>query len=527
MDMKYMPLSDMDIQVWIETEEGRMTPDVRDGRYVWADVSVSLARENGRIGVYLTADTTPVARVFLRWAACGVPGARILGDAWERGYGDMEWRGVAPDRVMPWYILCHDGDKTNGYGVETGCGAMCSWRLDTHSLTLCADVRCGGAGVALHGRTLHACTVVSRPGEPDETPFMAAKALCHMMCPAPRLPRGPVFGGNNWYYAYGKSSHDDMIRDSRLIARLSDGAGLTPFMVIDDGWQVCHGSGYNGGPWDRGNGLFPDMAALAREMKETGVRPGIWFRPLVTKDALPGECYIQADRGGEEAWTLDPSHPLVLRLVEEDTRRLAGWGFELIKHDYSTFDIFGRWGMFMGGEMTRPGWRFYDHSRTTAEIILELYRAIRRGAGEDTILLGCNTVSHLAAGLFEIMRTGDDTSGVEWERTRKMGVNTLAFRMPQNGAFYLSDADCAGVAGKIDWRLNREWIRLLSVSGTPLFLSVDPAKVTPEQEEEIHRAILTWARTQKEAVPLDWMETTCPETWDTQEGRMTFQFPIE
>ena len=37
-------------------------------------------------------------------------------------------------------------------------------------------------------------------------------------------------------------------------------------------------------------------------------------------------------------------------------------------------------------------------------------------------------------------RTGDDTSGRIWERTRRMGVNTLAFRLPQHNAFYHIDA---------------------------------------------------------------------------------------
>ena len=48
------------------------------------------------------------------------------------------------------------------------------------------------------------------------------------------------------------------------------------------------------------------------------------------------------------------------------------------------------------------------------------------------------------------------TSGVEWERTRNMGVNTLAFRLPQHRAFFDMDADCVGITGKIDWNKNRQ-----------------------------------------------------------------------
>ena len=95
--------------------------------------------------------------------------------------------------------------------------------------------------------------------------------------------------------------------------------------------------------------------------------------------------------------------------------------------------------------MTRDGWTFAaGPSRTTAEVVEDLYRTIRVAAA-DSLVIGCNTVSHLSAGHFEICRIGDDTSGTEWPRTRKMGVNTLAFRGVQHGAFYVADADCVGV----------------------------------------------------------------------------------
>ena len=72
--------------------------------------------------------------------------------------------------------------------------------------------------------------------------------------------------------------------------------------------------------------------------------------------------------------------------------------------------------------------------RTTAEVIDDLYRTIRAAAAES-VVIGCNTVSHLSAGRFEICRIGDDTSGTEWPRTRRMGVNSLAFRAAPHAAF--------------------------------------------------------------------------------------------
>ena len=253
--------------------------------------------------------------------------------------------------------------------------------------------------------------------------------------------------------------------------------------------------------------------------------PGIWYRPLTTYAEHPRELLV--DRwGGHDASILDPSHPAVLREVEEITARLVKWGYRLLKHDFSSADIFGRWGFQMGREMFEGSWHFSDRTKTTAEIILQLYRAIRRGAG-DAIIIGCNTVSHLAAGIFQLQRTGDDTSGMEWERTRKMGINTLAFRMMQHGTFYLADADCAGHTGRIPWELNKEWIRLLSVSGTPMFFSIDPEKVTEEQKQDLKEAFRTFVTVTTPAQPLDWLDTTCPTRWMTAQGEQRFYFPTE
>ena len=151
---------------------------------------------------------------------------------------------------------------------------------------------------------------------------------------------------------------------------------------------------------------------------------------------------------------LDPSIPEVADAISRDVRRLTNWGFELVKHDFTSYDILARWGPAMGAEMTNRGWHFSDRSKTTAEIVLALYRTIREAAG-DALVIGCNTFGHLGAGLFELQRIGDDVSGRDFNRTRLMGVNTLAFRGPQHGAFFAADADCVPVTPTVDWSKNR------------------------------------------------------------------------
>jgi alpha-galactosidase len=72
-------------------------------------------------------------------------------------------------------------------------------------VSLRLDVRNGGAGVNLGSRRLDAALIRARHGKADENPFQVARSFCRDLCEHPRLPAAPVYGGNNWYYAYERS----------------------------------------------------------------------------------------------------------------------------------------------------------------------------------------------------------------------------------------------------------------------------------------------------------------------------------
>ena len=73
-----------------------------------------------------------VSRVALRWDEAVPAEALVLGDAWERSYGDLQWRPGQPERLLPWYWLAHDRQTgtTTGMGVDVHPGAFCSWTVD-------------------------------------------------------------------------------------------------------------------------------------------------------------------------------------------------------------------------------------------------------------------------------------------------------------------------------------------------------------------------------------------------------------
>jgi alpha-galactosidase len=464
--------------------------------------------------------------VIARWEARFPQDTLYLGDAWERSYGDLQWRFLQPERIMPWYFAAHHAatGRTFMLGVNTQPSALCFWTVDAEGISLWLDFRNGGSPSIPGEREIPAATVLSLQGHEGEAPLSALRRFCRQLCPNPRLAAAPVCGNNNWYYAYGENfDADAMRRDATFLAELTDGQRNRPYCVIDAGWTsggVCPG-----GPWTQGNPkTFPDMAGLAAEMKRIGVRPGIWIRPtaLSTVDN-PRRLRPGPDSVPERP--LDLTLPENLASVHDDIARVRSWGFELIKHDFSTFDLLGKWGNEMGAEFTAPGWHFHDQSLTNAEILLRHYRTLREGAG-DAVLIGCNTMGHLGAGYFEVQRIGDDTSGRVWERTRRMGVNTLAYRLAQNGAFFACDPDCVAHTENTPWDLDRQFLDLVARSGTALFVSADPRKVNPEKKAAFRTAmqLALSGGAPRTCEPLDWIYNTAPELWLLGDKRVTYRW---
>lgn len=477
---------------------------------------VAIKLQESASGQQVTASSLagPLSRVILRWTKTFPGDTLYLGDAWERSYGDLQWRFLQPERIMPWYFAAHlPGVGTTLAGVKTQPGALCCWLVDGEGISLWLDFRNGGSPVLPGDREIAAATIVSFHAATPEQPLAALRRLCSRLCSGPRLPKAPVCGNNNWYYAYGRDfDAAAMVRDAEFLAELAGTQSNRPFCVVDAGWTP--GSVCPGGPWLAGDPQrFPDMPGLAETMKKAGVRPGIWVRPTaLTKVDNPAR--LRSGPAPIEEKPLDLTLPDNLSGIHDDVARIRSWGYELIKHDFSSYDIFGRWGFQMGVEMTDPGWHFHDQTLTNAEIIRRLYGILRDATG-DGILLGCNTFGHIGAGLFEVQRTGDDTSGHVWERTRRMGVNTLAYRICQNGTFFACDPDCAAQTALTPWELDRQYLDLVANSGTTLFVSVDPRTVTPEQKAVFGNAVRTALSSTSFAncEPVDWLHTTTPRTW--------------
>lgn len=462
--------------------------------------------------------------IALRWSRIAPRDESILGDAWERSYGDLGWQPLRAERVLPWYWLGHSGEGFRGAGVRVRPGAMCFWTVDSDGYTLWLDVRAGHEPVLLHGRELHAATIVALEAERTMPTLQVQQALTAALCTDGLTPRHPLVGSNNWYYAYGQNFDlDAVLGDAAMISEAAHGHDVAPLCVIDAGWSKGT-SGAPGGPWERGAGSFERMDLVADRIRSEGARPGLWVRPLLTSE--PNHLTRDVKLDGE--WSMDPSRDDVLEQVRADISRLAGWGYELIKHDFTSFDTLGHFVPTGDLGMASVPWRFADRSRTTAEVIIRLYQVILDAAGNAEIL-GCNTFGHLAAGLVHAQRTGDDTSGRQWERTRRMGVNTLAFRLAQHQTFFTLDADCVASTPSTPWEKNSQFLELVAASGTALFVSVDPktrnANVDAAIRDAVQVALSGGVPDGVEA--LDQFESSTPERWrvGAEERRFAWQMP--
>lgn len=453
-------------------------------------------------------------------------GVRVYRDAWERTYGDSGWYAVKKwNKDHPWYMLVkHDG-VTDGIGIAVQPAVFASWLPRPHGTRLHLDLRAGADGVELGGRTLEACRVVTRKGRKDENSFAAGRAFAKLMCPHPRLPQEPVYGYNDWYCAYGENTATNFLADAAFIAECAKNLGARPYVVMDDGWQQMSppeiqrrtGKRESGrGPWSESAVQFGmPMKEFTAAVAALGAKPGLWYRPFRAWDGTPDSELVENDRR-----FFDPTLPSMEARIREDIGRFRSWGMKLVKIDYIAFDLVLAWGRSMTDTpfVTPPKWRHHD--RTGAEVVRDLYRSMREAAGDDMVIIGCNAFNHFAAGLFEVQRTGDDTSGREWARTERMGVNTLAMRAHQDGAFFSVDADCAGLVsrGAVPWAKNRQWIDLLGRSGTAVFVSWFRDLADDEVRRTIGCAYACAAARTGVGEPLDWQETLTPCRWRFADG---------
>lgn len=499
-------------RVEIQDEERWQTAEKSGDAFSNVSAEIVFSVTGNAVKINLIETTKPVKRIKIHWLGDFSGIIRVLGDSMGVAKGNLAWLPVIPESIMPWYFYAYDGKSTHGYGVKTGCSSFCSWQLNPCEVTLQLDVRNGGDGVIINEPLLCA-EAVEREGNAAETTFEACSAFCGVMCDKPVLPKRPVYGLNNWYYAYGNITRDSVINDACLAAELCRDTPYRPYMLIDDGWQKYRTNEYIGGPFVPKDD-FGDMKKLAEDIDKIGCEPGLWIRPLLTREDIPKEFYHPRGTGSGGGVFLDPSNDMVLEFVKNIISTVVNNGYKIIKYDFTapdmlTTDIYDE--IYLDSAITDENWHFKDRSKTNAQICKRLYEAIREAAG-DVCLIGCNTYNHLCAGINEIQRSGLDTSGSNWGVTRKHGINSLAFRQPQNKKFFLTDADCPAFTEHVSIEMNMRFLEVSAFASTALFTSITPGLLNKEEKKRVSNAFAVAAKSAG-IEPLDWLDTSCPSKY--------------
>ncbi|HEU5150990.1 MAG TPA: glycoside hydrolase family 36 protein [Iamia sp.] len=271
-----------------------------------------------------------------------------------------------------------------------------------------------------------------------------------------RVPARPPHGWCSWYYHRSRVTEDDI---RRALAAAEGVAADIPlgYVMVDDGHQAAVGD------WLTTNATFPSgLAALAGDITATGRDAGIWIAPfIVDPDSDAARAHperILVDEAGNPVtalwhpkWNrrhamlaLDCTRPDVRAHLEMVARTLRhDWGFRVLKLDFCF-------------AAALPG-RRHDATLTRAQALRAGLDAVRRGAGDDAVLIGCGLPLGPAVGVVDGMRIGTDVAPVwggrigRWATGDQGGWSTrIALRNTLTRAFlhghlWANDPDCVMV----------------------------------------------------------------------------------
>ncbi len=360
-------------------------------------------------------------------------------------------------------------DLDSGAGVVLGflgaTRALSSVDLAVTPPSRTSDDLVGGRLLALEA-TSHLDGIALAPGAtttsedllvadgPDAIDLLERWAEAFGLAQAARVPARPPHGWCSWYYHRTRVTEADA---RRALAAAEDVAADVPigYVMVDDGHQATIGD------WLTTKATFPSgMAALAGAIAATGRDAGIWLAPFLVDPrsdvARAHPDWVLVDDTGAPVralwhpkWNarqallaLDCTRPEVVEHLAEVARTLRhDWGFRVLKLDYC----------FVAALPARR----HDDARTRAEALRAGLDAIRRGAGDDAVLIGSGAPLGPAVGVVDAMRIGCDVAPIwgggrvsRWATADQGGHSTrLAARNALTRAFlhghlWANDPDC-------------------------------------------------------------------------------------
>ena len=333
-----------------------------------------------------------------------------------------------------------------------------------------------------------------------------------------RIDADSRLGWCSWYHYFHRITEDDLFRNLDALQASQD---VLPVSVVqlDDGYQRTIGD------WLETNKKFPGgLEGIAKAIRAAGFQAGLWTAPFAASAesrvlAAHPEWALTEGRGvagsawlrgsfnpewSENGWVyaLDTTHPELLLHLEALFSDLTSLGFGYQKLDF----------LYMAAMEGRSS----DPTQTRAARMQAGLAAIRRGAGEESFLLGCGSPLGPAVGWVDAMRIGPDVAP-SWEVDQpdvipgmepalpatRGALRSGAARLFTHRRLWLNDPDCL-MARMRKTDLSRDELGSLAafigVSGGLVVFSDD----VPELGEEERRLIAAVHHERERVDQVEW-----------------------
>lgn len=252
----------------------------------------------------------------------------------------------------------------------------------------------------------------------------------------------PIINGwCSWPYTHLQATEDEQLRNAAFIARHLKSSGLE-WVQIDDGYQRAFGD------WE-GNHLYPHgMQWLAAEIRQLGLKPGIWVAPYAIDEhadivqqhpewlAHDASGNVQVTASTRARYILDITHPGAQQWLRQLFEKLSReWGYDFIKIDFVAWTL-------LAVE------RYYDPTMSRAQAYRLGFEIMRTAMGPHRHLLDCGPGPE-TVGLLDSMRIEQDLPRLTWEQYTKYGNSTapaVAKRYYFHQRTWINDADHVGLA---------------------------------------------------------------------------------
>ncbi len=258
----------------------------------------------------------------------------------------------------------------------------------------------------------------------------AAATRKHIGKPLKQVKR--VRAWATWDAYHEDFNQDDIVKEMQWL-REHQVTCPADIIQIDGGWCTE-------GAWDTyfADKLPEGLSGVLAQINEYGFKPGLWLSPFLVEPQAPMYLAHQdwilrkPDNGdpvtysGRYVW--DGSIPEVCQWIESVFRHLS----EELQIKYFKLDFLSN------GLSGVPG---ANAAMTSVERYRNFIAAIRRGAGDDAYILGCNSTVY-DAEFFDAARMGPDIqSKWNWDFGIPHSANCISHKFYLSGHLYNGDTD--------------------------------------------------------------------------------------